>query len=193
MPRPQIVPDEQILAAAREIFLAEGVTASTLTIAKRAGVSEGTLFKRFGTKEALFLAALEISAEPAWVKTLDGFVGQGEPQETLMALSLQMVASFRELMPRIIVLRSRGLLHPFMQSLPDPPPVRAHRALTQYFTREIELGRFRTFHPSAAASLLLGALTHFVLVEELGGAIGASDRDFVRDLVETLWQGIGSE
>ena len=48
MARPQTIHTDTILAAARDEFLAQGfTTATTARIAKRAGVSEGTIFKRF--------------------------------------------------------------------------------------------------------------------------------------------------
>ena len=54
MPRPRTITDEQIVEAARAAFLEQGFSATTAEIARRAGISEGTLFKRFATKEDLF-------------------------------------------------------------------------------------------------------------------------------------------
>ncbi len=55
--RPIKITDAQILNAAREAFQESGSAATALQIAKRAGVSEGILFKRFATKAALLRAA----------------------------------------------------------------------------------------------------------------------------------------
>jgi AcrR family transcriptional regulator len=46
----------RILEAAEEVFAAEGVTASVDSVAERAGVGVGTLYRNFPTKEALFEA-----------------------------------------------------------------------------------------------------------------------------------------
>lgn len=58
MARSRSITDEQILEAARAVFLEDGFSASTLEIARRAGISEASIFKRFSTKENLFLQLL---------------------------------------------------------------------------------------------------------------------------------------
>jgi AcrR family transcriptional regulator len=53
MARPSTIFNQQILDAARAEFLAHGFTkASTVDIARRAGVSEGSIFNRFSTTVA---------------------------------------------------------------------------------------------------------------------------------------------
>jgi AcrR family transcriptional regulator len=49
---------DQILRAAREVFAAKGVTASTEEVAAKADVSIGTVFRHFPTKQALLEAIL---------------------------------------------------------------------------------------------------------------------------------------
>ena len=56
MARTRTISDEQILDAAQAVFLEQGPQATTSAIADRAGISEGTIFKRFPTKQALFFA-----------------------------------------------------------------------------------------------------------------------------------------
>ena len=53
MGRPAIVDTEDLLRVAREIFLAQGFAVPTATIARAAGISEGSIYKRFATKEDL--------------------------------------------------------------------------------------------------------------------------------------------
>ena len=60
MARPPSISNQQILDAARAVFLAHGLAkASTVDIARRAGVSEGSIFNRFPTKDDLFRAAMD--------------------------------------------------------------------------------------------------------------------------------------
>ena len=47
---------ERLLAAAEEVFLERGATASLDDVAKRAGVGIGTLYRRFPSREALLAA-----------------------------------------------------------------------------------------------------------------------------------------
>ena len=50
---------ELIVAAASEVFAERGLEASTAEIAERAGVGEGTLFRRFPSKDDLIVAVME--------------------------------------------------------------------------------------------------------------------------------------
>ena len=55
---------ERILAAAIEVFEREGILAATsLEIARAAGVSHGSVFVHFGTKEGLLVAAIRSFGE----------------------------------------------------------------------------------------------------------------------------------
>ena len=54
-----------ILSAARAVFLERGAMGTTSEVAARAGVSEGTIFNRFKSKEMLFRAAMHpVHARP---------------------------------------------------------------------------------------------------------------------------------
>ncbi|MEO6418509.1 MAG: helix-turn-helix domain-containing protein, partial [Polyangiaceae bacterium] len=57
--RPPTISDDRLLEAAREVFLARGIRATTAEVAERAHVSEGTIFHRYKTKDALFSAAMQ--------------------------------------------------------------------------------------------------------------------------------------
>jgi AcrR family transcriptional regulator len=50
---PAANPTERILIAAREVFAAEGLSAQLETIARRAGVGVGSIYRRFGNKNDL--------------------------------------------------------------------------------------------------------------------------------------------
>ncbi|PKW14246.1 TetR/AcrR family transcriptional regulator [Saccharopolyspora spinosa] len=49
---------ERVLAAAQELFAAEGLAVPLDDIARRAGVGPGTVYRHFPTKEALFAAVV---------------------------------------------------------------------------------------------------------------------------------------
>ena len=100
MARPTSIKDETIVAAAREVFLERGIQATTAEVAERAGVSEGSVFKRFKTKSELFRAAMgDRLSEPAFLKNLPARVGQGDLHENLFALGMEILGFFRDLMP----------------------------------------------------------------------------------------------
>ncbi len=58
MPRPKLLPDEDVISLAREVILSKGTGVSTVEIAAHVGLSQPTLFQRFGDKETLLRLAL---------------------------------------------------------------------------------------------------------------------------------------
>lgn len=204
MGRPAIVDTEQLLSAARELFLSQGYGVTTAAIARRAGISEGSIFKRFPTKESLFFAALGVP-EPAWLAEIPQLAGQNDPQHNLQHILLSLIAFFRVLVPRMIMLWSnRGeFSHPFKDAT-EAPPMRGLRALTDYFSREVALRRARPCSPEALARLLLGAAQNYAFFEifgaggdkrgaapclDLGGAPLLAE-DFAKSIAETIWLGL---
>lgn len=197
MGRPAVVSSAQILSAARDLFLEQGFGATTAAIARRAGVSEGSIFKRFPTKEALFFAALGI-AEPSWIDELDKRAGKGPVRDNLVQVFLGMVEFFRELMPRIIVTWSCRAMahgpHAFF-SEPDSPPARGLRTLTRYLTREAELGRIRLKDPEVLARALLGSAQNFVMTDMMRIHVREplTASYFASELVDLLFSGLNPE
>ncbi len=194
MGRTRTITNEQILEAAREVFLQEGFGGSTVEIAKRAGISEGSIFKRFTTKETLFFAALGISEAPDWVKDLQNLVGEGDLKENLICVSLQIVEFLRDLVPRLTMLCSKGDLHKIL-GCNESPLVRDIRVLTKFFEQEIALGRLHSCNPAIAARTLLGSLMNYVHLEYMGQPpeMSLPTAVYVKGLVELLWQGMSNK
>jgi AcrR family transcriptional regulator len=196
MSRPVSIKDETILIAAREVFLERGIQATTAEVAARAGVSEGSVFKRFKTKSELFRAAMnDRLAEPAWVPKLAARAGKGDLREQLFEIGMEIIAFFRELMPVMMMAWSNpapnGL--PSVISGPNPPPVRALKHLIGYFEAEMRAGRLKRQDPEVVARAFVGSLVHFVFFEVLQRAEGdlpLAAETYVRGLVSLLWDGI---
>jgi AcrR family transcriptional regulator len=206
MGRSRTISNEQILKAAREVFLAKGFGGSTLEIARRAGVSEGSIFKLFSTKEKLFFAAIGADDMLNWVKELKTLPAQGDLKENLVMLSLQIIELLLDLMPRLIMMHSKGLppanlkgfpVHlPGFVEPPQPPLIRDLKVVTLFFQHELELGRIRPCDPEMAASTLLSWLTHYILSRHTMGESSQSDQQqddmqqHVRGFIDFFWQGI---
>src|SRR5690349_22227525 len=110
MARPTTISDDAILTAAREVFFERGPTAPTSEIAARAGVSEGSIFKRWKTKEALFFACMEPIPmdEVPWIKKLPSRVGTATVRQNLEEIGLEIIALFHVIMPAILMHQSLG-------------------------------------------------------------------------------------
>src|SRR5215470_8271638 len=99
MVRPARITDSQILVAARDVFLERGISATTAEVARRAGIAEGSIFKRFKTKLDLFRAAMQPTIDdPEWLKTLAGHAGT-DLRQALVSVGLQAIAFYRQLLP----------------------------------------------------------------------------------------------
>jgi AcrR family transcriptional regulator len=196
MARPVSIDEESLLLAAREVFLAKGISATTADIAERAGVSEGILFHRYGSKQALFSAAMRPNPDGFFEKlNLAERVGQGELEASLSEIALALVAFLRGVMPCIMMAWSNrgesGL--PSNLEAPNPPPIRVIRELARYFEAEIRAGRMRRVDPEIMARAFVGGLMQYVFIETLGavhGELPLPAEMYVRGLVDVLMKGI---
>ena len=70
--RPKKVSDEYILQTVRRCLVEQGGSVSTQFIADQVGVSQATLFKRFGSKSNLLQSAILLPSKAAEGKKHDG-------------------------------------------------------------------------------------------------------------------------
>ena len=199
MARPRVITDEHLLDAARSVFTEHGYSATTAQIARRAGVSEGTLFKRYPTKEALFMAAVGVTGTPRWHETLKD-PGTGDPVEARIERAcLAAIAYARAVVPQLIVLWSRGISSPtFKPDAFSDPISRDLQVLETYLNGEITAGRLRAHHTPTLARALQGAILHHVMLEVRqeycpSGTTAIEDATFVRETVRALVGGLRPE
>lgn len=193
MARPQAVSDDDILQAAREVFLEQGPAASTTAIAERLGVSQATLFKRFGTKDGLMLAALMPPAEPPFLPLLSEGPKPGDLRPQLVEIARTMGRFMDHMVPCMAMLRASGMdPQDVLARHPVPPPVLAHRALSAWFTRARERGQVRAVDPDAVAVALMGAIQARSFLRHITGGpdVGGSSESYATSLVELLWEGL---
>ncbi len=194
MARPTTITDEQILEAARALFLDKGLAASTAEIAKAAGVSEGTIFNRFGTKAGLFEAAMGLGEQLPEMLKLAELAGRNTVEENLTSFICRFIEVMREVMPRLHL----ALTHPSMKAEellrrhPDPPPLRGLRAIMGYLDAEQRAGRLGNHDPEVAARVFLGAIQSYVFFETMGlnERMPLPPATFARGLVHTILHGI---
>ncbi len=191
-----MISDERILDAARDVFLESGIQATTAQVALRAGVSEGSIFKRFRTKAELFQAAMSSMNEPPLLKDLGARVGSGVLRDDLYELGLGMIGFFRNIVPLMMMAWSNpgpgGLPHPL--SGPNPPPIRAMKSLAGFFDGEMRAGRLRRSDPEIVARAFLGSLHTFAFFEIVlrqSGELPMPAETYVRGLVALLLDGVG--
>ena len=186
MARPLTISNRQILDAARTVFLAHGFTkASTAAIARRAGVSEGSIFNRFATKDDLFRAAMDEAQPPAL--TLDRYVGQGDLRKNLIRITVESVHFLSNFLPKLMLRWSERDLPPRAKVCDRPREIL--RALTAFFKAEKAFGRLDG-DPPVIARMFMGAVWNYCFMQTVAGDKSMSARLFAKRLVAGLWQGI---
>ena len=157
-------------------------------------MAEGSIFKRFRTKQELFLRAMEPTFhDPQFLRKLEPRVGQGELQANLLEFGAEMLAFLRAIMPLLMMSwsnRDCGL--PPHLAAPDPPPVRALRRIAAYFAAEMDLGRLRRQDPEILGRVFMGSLQNYVFLELLQKAHHETPmpaENYLRGLVELIWTG----
>lgn len=193
MSRPICIDDGVILKAAREVFLRDGFKAPSVQIAKKAGVSEGSLFKRFRTKTELFVCAMRLYEEDKqWMKELKDGIGKVSIRQALKKAAEGILNHTREIMPRMMALRASGIPKPDMAKIfGKEPPVLHAQALTEYFQEEAKLGRLKIHRPEIRAHAFLGALVHFVFQKQIFNNEPCSQQEYINELIE-LYVGGGA-
>lgn len=190
MGRHKRVTDDELLTAAREVFVEKGIGASTRDIARRAGISEAVIYQRHGTKADLFFRAMVppiLDLESLLAEPVDD-----SPLEALERIALGMLGYFRELFPILLPMMS----HPgfdfedFGRRHPDAPLHRLRSGIIDTLTRMQERGEIGP-QPVAPAALTLFASLHSLAVfERLGAHGGSFDEAMVRGMVRSLWRGL---
>lgn len=181
MPRTKTISDDDLLAAARAVFVELGWSVPTKEIARRLGVSEALLFQRFPTKEDLFFAAMTPPAgglEPLLARVAE----HGERADAIEALGLALVDYFRRAQPVLDPLMS----HPsfrfeeFAQRHPDSPVIALRWQLVKFFQAN------DARDPQAAALLMMGVTWSIAAFERMGAHGGEMPRAIVQRALAVL-------
>ena len=190
MGRPRTISNEDMLAAARDVFLKHGVFGSTKEIAKVAGVSEAALFKRYSTKAQLFMAAMAPPI-PGIAAIVARAASMRSARTGLHALSIEVLDYFRIAIPMVLPLVSHPTFaNDATRNFDSSPALDLVRAIAEHLRDERARKRLRVDDPRAAAALLVAALHSIALFELMGFHDGAMPKAGVRSLVDALWHGL---
>jgi AcrR family transcriptional regulator len=148
----------EILNAAAEVFAQHGFRGSTTRrIADAAGVNEITIFRQFGSKEALLLEAMQANTQAAGLPPLPQ-----EPVDPERELTNWSDYFFRHLRLRSSIIRkamSEIEERPEMRACASHVPRKASKDLCDYLGALRRQGRTsEKFDPRSAAAMLMGAI-----------------------------------
>jgi len=156
---------EELIAAALDVFVERGYAAAKLAeVARRAGVTKGTIYLYFESKEALFKAVVRETIVPV--------IAQGE------ALARSFTGSARELLEQLVREYWRLVGETALAGIPklmmaeaatfpeltrfyyDEVVTRGHRLMASVIERGIKNGEFRAVDVMVAAKLAMSPLMH---------------------------------
>lgn len=207
MARPPKITTEEIIAVARQVFLEQGAGASTLVIAERAGISEAAIFKRFGTKQALFLASMGISDDHPWVNVLSKGTPTPEIRKDLIEICSQILEVYQDVMPRVLMLMNQGNTS-FPPPMFEPPPIRDAQLMAGYLERAIAKGYIKPCNAITVAHAIVGGINSYVIMQNMpklpfpvsallqsksitsGASVAIEPNLFIENLIDTIWAGI---
>jgi TetR/AcrR family transcriptional regulator, mexJK operon transcriptional repressor len=152
---------DAILRGAKAVFLKHGFESTSMdVVALRAGVSKMTVYRHFGSKEALFAGVITNLCE----RIVDGDIREIfdlPPRDALMTFARKMIAIVfaheTVELHRIVIAESRRfpkLGRLFYQSGPEA----CVAALTIYFDRHVDDAQFKVRNPRRAAEEFLELL-----------------------------------
>jgi AcrR family transcriptional regulator len=192
MGRHKTISDDEVLAIARDIFRQQGHTATTRAIADAAGVSEAILYQRFGSKDALFFAAMHPSGPD-----IEEILGPKDPPQDAQAYLRTVVVRMGKYLAEVIPLALRVMAHPSFEpgSLARAQPRGATTLQAGLAERLSSLAARKRIQAAsvAVAARLLVSLAHDWAVTGMfaGGNAPYRERE-LKDMVDVLWKGIGS-
>lgn len=194
MARPKQMTDEELLKIALECFLEHGSEASAQVIADKAGLSQPALFKRFGTKEELFLRALTPPERLPIIDWLEASPTPGPFRPQLVQLLVKVTEMLNWVLPRVQLLQaSRIPRKTVMSRYKTPPPVRLLRSITGFFERAQQQGQLPSdVNPQYVAqwvfSMMMGRT---YLSETMPQEIDSKDNTaFIESIIDLMYRGI---
>jgi len=162
---------EEIISAALEVFTDRGFAATKLEeVARRAGVTKGTIYLYFENKEALFKALIRQTIVPV--------IAQGEE------LARSFTGSARDLFERLVREYWRLVGETSLVGIPklmmaeannfpelarfyyEEVVTRGHRLMAGVIERGIKAGEFRPVNVMIAAKLAMSPLMHAVIARK---------------------------
>jgi TetR/AcrR family transcriptional repressor of mexJK operon len=169
---PRSAQEERLLAAATEVFLDKGFSATTIDeIAAAAKASKITFYNHFGNKEQLFEAVVIRVNERINAGFAAALEGDISVEKGLLSFARQMMTVLYsgEAVRLLRVLHSESERFPHLgQIFEEAGPERGRELLTGFILKKMEGGKLRKAEPDLAAEhfmhLALGELSRRLLL-----------------------------
>ncbi|RTG95702.1 TetR family transcriptional regulator [Thermus scotoductus] len=179
-------PSERLLLAALELLAERGYRgATTKEIARRVGVNEVTLFRRFGSKEALLRAALSRFIPAGFLERLPAEEAPlEEGLRQLLEAYLDLLKAHQALLPKLL---AELLRHPGLRGAGPPKGILGVlERVVGFFRAQQRKGLLRSDEPPEEMALaFVGPLmARFLLGEALGVRLPLDKAAYLRGYLE---------
>ncbi len=199
--RAEARPDE-VLDAALAVFVEKGYAAAKVDeVARRAGVSKGTVYLYFPSKEALIEGIVRRAVAPIALRALpDLETYEGDPRvpiTMLLTVLIQQLARPEAIAVPKLILRE-VLSFPFIATFYRNEVLdKVMPALVRLIRRGVDSGKLRKVDPELTVRSIIGPLLAHVALGELFGIMPeggdlALDR-FVANHLDILFHGISTQ
>lgn len=136
---------KQIIEGARRVFISMGFDAASMNdITREAGVSKGTIYVYFTSKEELFEALIEEERQAIFGNLYEALEHDGDLRETLIAYGIALAKKITS----PTVLRAQRTVIGICERMPElgmrfyeRGPKRGHEKLAAYLARAVEAGK----------------------------------------------------
>ena len=189
---------QELTAAALELFVEKGFAATRLDeIAARAGVSKGTLYLYFDSKEELFKAVIREGLLPLLAEGEELMASMpGPASELFRAIVLRWWEIVGEGpiggIPKLIFAEARNFPE-IARFYADEVIERGKRLFVAVFRRGIDSGEFRPFDPQALVHIVISPLIMRVIWKHALDCCGVTSvplDDYLREYLELTLRGL---
>jgi AcrR family transcriptional regulator len=190
MGRQKTISDDEVLRVARDIFRAQGHTATTREIAEAAGISEAILYQRFGSKNDLFFAAMHPR-----IPDVEVLLGPLDPPDDAHTYLRTVVVHLGRYFADVIPSALRVMTHPsfdpttLARQRPGGPAV-LREGLAERLTSLERRKRIRPLSATVAARLLLSLAHDWALGGVFTPGSPALRERELKEMVDVLWEGL---
>jgi len=188
----------ELTAAALELFVEKGYAATRLEdVAAAAGVSKGTLYRYFDSKEALFKAVVREGLLPALAegeRLVAGFAGSSEDLLREVGAGMWQLIGAQRIggIPKLIFAEARNF--PEIARFYHEEVIRRGTALVRaVITRGMARGEFHTTDPAAATHIVMAPLLMRMIWRhslDICAAAGVSDATYFSEYFELMLHGL---
>jgi AcrR family transcriptional regulator len=190
MGRPKTISDDAVLRIACDVFRAHGHTVTTREVAQAAGISEAILYQRFGSKDALFFAAMHARGPD-----IEQLLGPEEPIDDAHQYLCTVLRRLGEYFAEVIPLALRVMMHPsfdpaLLSRTTPGGPAELREGLAKRLASLARRKRLAVLDEVVLARLITSLAHDWALqVAFAHGAVTPNDRR-LEDFVDALWEGV---